>query len=117
VSYCAKSFQCIYVQRQQYNSQYFSIIPILPTDITAQSYHVLSALNDTDVVIVALNTTVLDITPVSGSSVSSTLTTYQAYYHQFGSDSDMSGTSVISDNKSHMYSFERGYCNFIAAIN
>lgn len=96
-------FQCIYVQRQQHNSQYFSIIPILPTDITAQSYHLISALNDTDVVIVASNTTVLDITPVSGSSVSSTLTTYQAYYHQFGSDSDMSGTSVVSDNKIALY--------------
>jgi len=97
-------FQCIYVQRQQHNSQYFSIIPILPTDITAQSYHLISAVNDTDVVIVALNTTVLDITLVSGSTVSSTLTTtYEAYYHQFGSDSDISGTSVVSDNKIALY--------------
>ncbi|CAG2189354.1 unnamed protein product [Mytilus edulis] len=87
-------FQCIYIQRQHYTSQNFSVIPILPVDTLTQSYHALSSALDTEIIIVSLNTTSIDITPSGGSLFTIATEGFETYSYQSASDF----LSVISDN-------------------
>ncbi|XP_052097510.1 uncharacterized protein LOC127732509 [Mytilus californianus] len=96
--YVSSPFQCIYVQRQHYTSQDFSVIPILPVDTFRQSYRALSSVHDTEIIIVSLNSTSIDITPSGSSPVTIETERFETYSYQFGSGSDISGSSVISDN-------------------
>ncbi|XP_063410959.1 uncharacterized protein LOC134693936 [Mytilus trossulus] len=87
-------FQCIYIQRQHYTSQNFSVIPILPVDTLTQSYHALSSVLDTEIIIVSLNTTSIDITPSGGSLFTIATERFETYSYQSASNF----SSVISDN-------------------